>query len=714
MPKIWIFNSLTFLSAFLLFQIELIIAKTLLPYYGGSYQVWGACVVFFQLILLLGYVFTHIIIKRISTANIRHVFLGLLFLPLLFFPGRELAISESNVSLPLSVDVFVRLLFTIGPVFFVLSTMGVLTQVWLSLSDLKEKKNPYALYAVSNLGSLGALVTYPFFFELNFGLSGQFAIWRVLYGVLLVTYFYLYFKVTVLNVGQQSNQVGPSTVTRNDKVRWFVLSASGVVLFLAVTNILTYQITPFPLLWIIPLAIYLLAYILNFKQKPWCPVWISEHISIILGWSVLLFALGQLKVFPVMVHFAIYLIILFILCLYCQNQLITHKPQRRRDLTQFYVLISFGGFVGGFVTSWIIPLVSNTTIEFIFGLALVSCNLIFDEDCKKVKWATIRAFIYLLLMYMFGHLLYQKFEYWSILFFFAIVFWSYREMDDNRNVVALSLLCFVVLWASLEPLWTNQVPIYRKRNYYGIYSVVDRKFVRLLLHGTITHGGQFIHKNYLRVPMLYYTRTSEIGELIVSKHFNYKKVGILGLGVGSLITYFNEKQELNIYEIDPEIVHIARKYFTYLNNFKGKLNMFIGDARIVLENQTAQNFDILFIDAFSGDSVPTHLLTVEGIEVYRKHMAPGGILLFHITNPNIRLRPVIAKNAQLSNAHVAYIKSKTRVPYGFNTEWMFLCWDGQKFDEIIQKMNWQDTKREEDVSIREWTDNYSNILSVFK
>ncbi|MDE2028774.1 MAG: hypothetical protein KGJ11_09575, partial [Candidatus Omnitrophica bacterium] len=375
---------LTFLSAFLLFQIELIIAKLFLPNYGGSFLVWGACIVFFQAVLLAGYIFAHTFLQRLGAWRYLRLHLWLLLAPLLFFPLRDVHLSFARPALPLVFDIFARLTVTIGPVFFTLSTMSLVTQSWLAASFLKGRLNPYRLYAVSNLGSFMALLTYPFFFELFLTDTQQLQIWRILYLVLAFVSI-LAFRVVKIDHSrlQQKTAVEAQPVALDKILRWLGLGAAGVVMFLSVTNMVTYEVAPVPLLWVLPLGIYLMAFVLNFKQNPWCPSWLIRWIGPIIGLQTMLYFLAQRHWLPVVLMIILLSLLLWCTCMYIQHQLVLAKPTAER-MTFFYVMISLGGFLGGMLTTWIIPVISDTLTEYLVGLFLLAFLL--PPRQKPVFW----------------------------------------------------------------------------------------------------------------------------------------------------------------------------------------------------------------------------------------------------------------------------------------------------------------------------------------
>jgi len=673
MPLV-LLHAITFLAAFLLFQIELIVAKALLPVYGGSYAVWGACLVFFQAFLLLGYWAVHHIAQQAGARRFRVIQLALVLLPLLVFPGRTLTIGAESGTLFLAADVFLRLVLTIGPVFFVLSTMSVGIQVWLSNSSLPARSNPYALYATSNAGSLGALLTYPFLFEVLFDLPLQIQMWRISYAVLAALNILIFFLVPF--AAQSAETKAPEDHAEKKTpgkqvLIWLLLSAASVIMFMSVTNVITFTIVPLPLLWVIPLSIYILAFILSFKPSPWCPSWIVKHIAFILAASGLLFLATQNKGFSVVIQLVLLCGMLFLICLYCQNRLALRRPASAHELTRFYLMISLGGFLGGILTSWIMPLISRSVIEYLVGLTCV----------VGAVW-------------MIG-----------------------RESPAPRNLgnaltgVALAVVPVLLAFFWISDLSGHYGCTYKHRNYYGIYEIKDLKGARLLLHGTTMHGMQFTAPELRLEPTCMFSRTSPIGELLSSDKMNFRDIAVIGLGAGTLSIYTHPGQTMDYYELDPDVYMIAKKYFTYLDNAKGKINFIFGDARQTLAKRPEKKYDLLVVDAFGGDSIPFHLLTAEAVALYKAHLNPKGILVFHISNRYVRLEPVLTAEAKAARAYSGY-RATSGAPYGTGSTWAFFAWENDLFRKVVLELQWFPLYLLIKEKHRLWTDGYSNILPL--
>lgn len=704
---------ITFLSAFLLFQIELIVAKLFLPNYGGSYLVWGAAVVFFQAVLFFGYFFAQYAIDRWGIERYRKVHLALVFFPFLFFPGRDLVVNYSQSQLPLVADVFFHLFATVGPVFFVLSTVSVVWQVWLSRSDLPQRHNPYALYAVSNLGSFAALFSYPFIFELYLDLNQQLVIWRGAYLVFAVLNVLAFLWINAKDVAVKENSDEESVVTRTDVLRWLFLGAGGVVMFLSVTNMMTYEVTPVPLFWIIPLGIYLAAFVLNFKRKPWCPSWIVKGIPAILGLSVMLFFIVQQVIFPAIISVILLCCSLFLLCMYCQHELMAHKPKSTRSLAFFYVVISLGSFLGGFLTSWIVPLISINTFEYLIGLILIASVRIFDRRAKKEGLTTVIAMASWAVLLIVWPKVFVHYNVFGILILIAAIWWVTTVLDRSRWAMVVSLAVIACASSNLETLYKRHEFLFKMRNYYGIYEVFDGKQMRTFLHGTTLHGVQLLEGNYRQIPLGYYSPLSPVGEIMVENQSVFKNVALIGLGAGTLAVYGNPSQAYDFYELDPDVYKIAKKYFSYMDISASHNHYIFGDARISLEKNVGKIYDAIIVDAFGGDSIPVHLVNQDVVEKYRGHLDEGGVILFHATNRYLNLEPVLAR---VAGALGAFVGSKDVPDGGFNLRslWVVMTWNQEAFRHLVEDKGWKPIDPGRMGKYPVWSDRYSSILPILK
>jgi spermidine synthase len=667
----------------------------------------------------MGYLFAHQAIQRFGIKKYLIVHSLLLILPLFFFPGRPLHIMAGETNIPLSIDVFLRLLTTIGPVFFVLSTISLVTQMWLSSSDSPQKNNPYFLYAVSNIGSLMALLTYPFYVEVFFKLSEQLLFWRILYGALigLNIFAFIVIKVKEVTVNKQEKRPGVAKDWM-EMTRWFVLGACGVVLFLSVTNVLTSEVAPVPLLWIIPLSIYLIAYILNFQKRPWCPSWIVNSAPQMAGWILLVYLLTLRRQIPVVIELFIFCFCLFALCMYVQNQLYRHKPKDDRSLTFYYVVISLGGFAGGVLVTWISPLVSVVLAEFYFGLLLVGVAWLLDSREKKIHEPvySIRLAIYLAVFVFLWVITFKEYNFWGIAILALFFYILFKESGKTQ----LGLVSIMVIMLSVGPLlesfFSGQVNmVYRKRNYYGLYRVFDVEGVRYLNHGTTMHGAQFINPETAGEPIVYYARPTPIGKLMVGNPFGFKHVGVVGLGAGTMEKFLGADQEVDFYELDPDVLTLAKEHFTFLDNLASPTTFYMGDARISIEKNKEAQYDLLMMDAFGGDSIPFHLVNLDVIKLYRERLSEKGILLFHVSNRYIRLAPVLARIARELNAYYCFNFYTYTERHDVSSEWIAFTWNKATLEKLVNDYGWKTFDDSKKVSaVRLWTDDYVNILPFVK
>lgn len=715
MKKISFLNLLVFLSAFLLFQIELIVAKILLPHYGGSYMVWGACIVFFQAVLFAGYLCSHIFLSRMGMLRYRMIHLVFLLIPLLFFPGRDLVVGNAQMDILLAIDVFRQLTFTIGPVFFVLSTMSLVMQVWLVESDLSQKHNPYALYAWSNLGSFAALLTYPFVFEFFFDVSSQLVIWRLSYLALIVLNILALWLIPVgkVPIAQAEQHVD---LNKSQMLRWFFLSAGGVIVFLAVTNIMTMAIAPLPLLWIIPLGIYLLAFVLNFKQTPWCPRWISQSIHLTIGGSVIFYLLLERRIFPVAFEMLGFIGLLFILCMYCQNQLAQSRPFGSKNLTVFYLLLSFGGFVGGLVATWIVPLISTSILEYVLGLTIIALTVVpcLGQQKKESTWVSLAAMAILIVSLFMWPLAFKENSGVGLGLIIVLTMILFNRLNATKNAFALTLILILMLMSSLEVIWRPKVYLYQKRNYYGICRVFDYGGVRSFMHGTTLHGMQLLDKQSQQQPTSYFGEHSPVGQLLAEDSVAAKRIAIVGLGAGTLAAYGRVGQSIDFYELDEDVYKIANQFFSFTQESLADIAYFLGDARLTLEHNQQVRYDIIIVDAFSGDSIPAHLLTSEMMAKYQSRLSENGMILFHVTNRYLEAGLIVGRSAQALNAHFCFKSTQQVNSYELVSDWVAVTWSDRRFEELLSRFQWNRNDPAEAKRIRLWTDQYSNILTVVK
>lgn len=712
--RILLLKIITFLSAFLMFQIELIIAKTFLPYYGGSYLVWGSCIVFFQAALLAGYLAAHNLIRWAGFPRFRYMYLAFLLIPLLFFPGRAVIMSHAPTSLPLALDVFVKLVITIGPVFFTLSTVSITTQVWLASSNLAGKNNPYFLYSVSNAGSLAGLISYPFFFEYIFSLSEQQMIWRTFYLALLAVNLIALPGIRPQKTAVTSVASNPESINIKQMGYWLLLGAAGVVVMLSVNNILTAEIAPIPLLWIAPLGIYLVSFILNFKKHPWCPAFINENIVPILGGAVILFPLILKHFLPILIMIPLLLLSQFLISMYCQNRLIAAKPANESSLSLFYVLISIGGFIGGIIVTWLIPMAFNVHLEFPLGLGLIAAATGLPRRKDLIR--NISTSLIFILALIWWVETYHQYDFRGLLMIFFFSMSPLLIMKKRQGSALVTAVCFLI-FSPLLPLTMDPLKsiIHKDRNFYGIYKVFTNGESLRLVNNQTLHGFQMLAPEDKMKPTSYYSLQTPLGEVMSSDQFHFQSIGAIGLGAGTVSALTREDQTLDFYELDPLVYKIADQYFTFLADSPAKINYHFGDARVSLAGHADKRYDLLIIDAFSGDTIPVHLINLDAARLYQKRLNPDGVIMFHISNKYIELGPVVDNIAQMLEGYALFKENPPKEPLTNTSIWSAVVWNKERRDELV-KQGW--TVLAGNLKVQGyfpvWTDEYSSIFPVIR
>jgi SAM-dependent methyltransferase len=690
------------------------ISKAVLPIFGGSYLVWAVCMLFFQGMLLLGYIYAHLMQRRLGIFGYSGWHSILILLPLLFLPFHIGELKQFSQDLPLALEV-PRLLFLIcGLPFFSLATAAVILQSWLSISKLPQKNNPYTLYSASNIGSLLALLTYPFLVEPLFDLKQQSFNWWLGYLVLIVLYFASMPRAN--NLPSPAAHPPTKKISGKSKLQWFLLSAAGCICLLATTNVLTFDLAAVPFLWILPLSIYLLTFILAFKRAAWYPHWIRKSLIWIIATGTLLHLLSPSHILWLILS---HLSILFIVCLNCHATLVQLKPDNK-NLTTFYLFIAGGGFAGSLIVSVILPLVSSSLIEYplAFVITCLALNLFRKEKIHlnlKLIFSVLALIGSLTLL---PWLLSNRLNLSGQIVFLILAFPIFLLILGTKN--NLFLTAIVIFTFGIISPWTqnfvlNSTTLHRSRNFYGIYHIYDKDNQRVLQHGSIIHGRQYLSPPKNSTPLSYFHPTTPAGELLTSNLFNFKDIAMVGLGSGAIATYFKKNQNLTIYELDPDNLPLAEEFFSYLSisRKKGANQKFIfGDARIALNKVQSKSYDLYIIDAFNSGSIPIHLLTVEAFKEYFRVLRPNGIILAHISNKLLNLSPVLFSIAQ-SEGFYACLKSNDGIvhPDADSSTWMTFCREKSIQSILQKKYNWQ-VSPENTSPKRPWTDRYTNLLDA--
>ncbi len=662
-----------FLGAFLLFLVEPMAAKQLLPALGGSSAVWLTSLVFFQITLLLGYLYAHWLTRPHAQSWRNYLYLASLAIAIILITTQRLLPAKLSVSSDNPVTtIFIALTLTIGLPFLLLSSTSPLLQMWFLRAN--GGTIPYRLFALSNAGSLLALVAYPFVVEPNLTLKLQRTLWSfgfVLYAVLCVV------LARQVRSGQQTETpvaepIGATTPALT-KWLWFLLPMAAAMQLSAVTQHLTVNIAAIPLLWMLPLAAYLLSFILAFEFPSLYRRGIVVRLLVVML-AALGYAISKTDVsLPIGIAIIFFLAEAFLACLFCHAEACALRPHRSAETTLFYLLIAAGGAAGTFFIGILSPLIFSANydlaISFFVTAALAIAVTWNDGWPQRLLWSTASA----------------------LLLFFAIMLHTAYGHDAILEV----------------------------RNFYGTLRVkqlptTHGDIERMLLNGTIQHGTQLFAPGLTRTPTTYYADNSGIGLALQNCcDGRPRNIGVIGLGTGTLATYGNASDHIRFYEINPLVRPVAQNLFTYLRDSPAQITFVDGDARTSLTRESPQNFDVLAVDAFSGDAIPLHLLTTEAIELYKKHLAPNGILAFHVSNQYLNLPPEIAQLANAANMQSKLIESQPDESLGaFRSTWVLLTTSSTFFSrpEIANAASATPT----DAHLRPWTDDYSSILPILQ
>ena len=722
-----VFYLAAFLSSFLLFLIQPMLSKDLLPAFGGSYLVWGSSMVFFQAVLLAGYVFGHVAQGRAGTARYARWHWLMLLMPFLFFPFHFGEAGQAS-SLPLAPAVFVRLLAMVGGPFLTLSMTSLVLQRWLMISPLKARSNPYVLYSASNAGSVLALLAYPGLIEPFLRLESQARLWWAGYALLVLLHAACYPRRPVATQEDGGDGNAGSIVTWRQRMTWFLLSTGACAILLAVTNVMTFDVASVPLLWALPLTVYLLAFVLTFKQRMWFPRWMESGLNWAALAAALLFLMMQIRItIPPAPAVLLHLAILFVLCMNSNARLVRTRPVGGEQLTGFYVILAAGGLCGSILVSWVIPLLSQTLVEYVLAgaLSLLAAGLADGRPVCRRWWKTaLQAAVCAVLLLAVpaiaaltpaARLLPANVLFAAVALPTALLL---RYAARQPLLAALLLAMLAAGAAPLQEMAAGGRSVISLRNYYGIYNVFDRDGLRYLQHGTTLHGRQFTSAERRAEPVGYYHATTPAAGLLSAWGPRLRDIGMVGLGTGALAAYAGNGQHFTVYELDPDNLSIAERYFTYLDQSRRQgtvLDFVFGDGRVSLRNQKARSLDLLVIDAFNSGSIPIHLITVEALDEYFRVLRDDGLLLLHISNKVLDLAPVIYANAAASGTYACEQSNEGQLdPDAEVTAWMALSRRQETIAALKRELFWYGRTADETDGVQPWTDRYSNILGAVR
>ncbi|HYX64994.1 MAG TPA: fused MFS/spermidine synthase [Burkholderiales bacterium] len=658
-----------FLSSFLLFLVQPLIARLILPWFGGSAAVWTTCMLFFQALLVAGYAYAHAL-GKLGGRRQAIVHSVLLAGALLTLPIAPSAAWKPTGGDEPTTGILLLLGVSVGLPYFVLASTSPLIQLWFSRA--RPGENPYRLFALSNLASLIALLGYPFAVEPLLAGREQVSGWSWAFVAYAALCALLAWRTPPANAATEATARPPIAPSRY--AWWLALSTTGSLLLLAVTNHLTQNVASVPLLWLVPLTLYLLTFIVAFEGRGWYrPRLVWPFVTAALAGTAWLLVDTDLH-YRLGLQLGVFLPALFAGCLFCHGELYRLRPPPAQ-LTAFYLTVAAGGALGGLLVAVVAPVVFDGYYELGIGLAALALL------------AALRM----------------------------------PELGRLPQLASLAALLGIAACAAYDGLRDRRDVRLAERSFYGVlhvkeYAPGEEGHLRRLVHGTIMHGEQYMHGELRRLITTYYTPSSGIGAAIESKQGHPVKVAVIGLGAGTIAAYGRAGDVYRFYEIDRHVVEIAETQFTFLSDSAARVQIVLGDARLSLESEPPQGFDVLAVDAFSSDAIPVHLITREALGTYLRHMKPDGIVAFHVSNRFLDLVPVVARIAREQNAHAVLVEddpdeddpsSRSR------SDWVLVSRSERALaaKPIVERGGEPAQDRAE---WRTWTDDYSNLIQILK
>ena len=721
-----LFATTLFLSSFLMFAVEPMVARQMLPVLGGVPMVWNGCVVFFQAMLLAGYGGAHLISRGVVAPVRLLVYAGLALVPLMFVRlGVDAASAAQATQAPLS-WLLVALFTTVGPPFLVLAVSASVLQATFASTRHASARDPYFLYAASNAGSLAALVAYPTLVEPLLGLSRQARVWTIGYGgfVLLLLACAVAARFA-LRDGEGSVAVPEAPAVPDESIswarraRWCALAAVPSSLMLGVTTELTTDVAPVPLLWVAPLGLYLVTFILAFGPGRERATGLAERFlpALLLGLSVTMMLRTQL---PLLLALVIHLLPLLAAAMLCHGRLAQERPSARH-LTEFYFWLAFGGMAGGLFNTLAAPVLFSRIVEYPLALAAIAF-LRTPEPSRRARqaidaWLPVAAVV-LVAMVLFGPWRWTH----SPMFVAAMGSCACFALMRRDQTLTVALVASAFLLASPWVELADETELHAERTFFGSYRITfdSDSGARSLAHGTTLHGRQGVQAERRREPLTYYHRTGPFGRLMdaAPQLGEPGEFAAIGLGVGTLAAYARPQQQWTFFEIDPAIERMARdaRYFTFLNDCGSQCRVMLGDARLSLAARTGAQYKLIALDAFSSDAIPMHLLTQEAMDLYLSRLAPHGVLVVHISNRHLRLDGLVGRLAAAHGLAALAMRDLQKAeawPMDKTpSHWVVLARRPEDFGALARDPQWTPPPAGPGEPL--WTDDFSNILDVLK
>ncbi|HEX4999230.1 MAG TPA: fused MFS/spermidine synthase [Terriglobia bacterium] len=720
-----VFLGLTlFLSAFLLFCIQPIVAKMALPFLGGSSSVWATCVLFFQSILLAGYAYAHGLARRLSLGTQMVVHGAVMVSVFAFLPIRFSGPADESAVMGPTVWLLWRLVLAAGVPFFVLSATAPLAQTWLTRTNLKWRHDPYFLYAASNAGSLLALVAYPLAIEPWTGARAQSWSWVAGYGLLAVMMMvaagWAWRRVdpdAAPVAGAPAEEASGDTAIAQPAwtpLYWLAAAAVPSALMLAVTNQISMDVASVPFLWILPLAIYLLTFILAFsgnKER-------SVRSARFLGGVAPAALLALLPIVPMAgPDQALYnwllagghLVILFLGAYLCHTSLAAHRPPAGA-LTSFYLWIALGGALGGLFVALVAPRIFSTVLEYPL---LVAALPFFRISGEHPRWGWrdgIWPVAILSAALAARGLQGESYKYWLTVVFAAVFLM-------RRHHLRFALSFAALLFGYVHGAWglsggTERLLV--ARNFFGTKRVLYDESHRMLklLHGNTLHGYESLDPELAGEPLSYFHRDGPAGDAMRSMEWKpMAEIGVVGLGTGSMAAYAGPNRHITFFDVDPQVVEIARHSFSFLDRCGARCSVTLGDGRLSIGRMADGTFDVLMLDAFNSDSIPAHLVSREAIQIFLRKLKPDGMILFHVSSRYLNIARLVA--AAVTDARLtAFIRNDAgKGPAGkLASTYIAVARDKAALGTLAGMRGWQPLEPE--VRMAPWTDDYSNMLGL--
>jgi len=728
-PLVALFSATLFLSAFLLFMVQPMIARMVLPLLGGAAAVWNTCMVFFQALLFFGYAYAHGATTWLGVRRHAVVHAVIVLLPLLVLPIGLSQVGQPPAHNPVG-WLLLALLTSIGLPFFVLATSAAVLQKWYSSTDDERAQDPYFLYVASNLGSFVALIAYPLIVEPTLRLQQQSQVWTA--GYVLFVGLTLVCAATAWRHGKAASRTisvtgvvdAAESITRSRRARWTILAFVPSSLLLAVTSYMSTDVAAVPLMWIVPLSIYLVTFVVAFSPAAAGGRALATRLMPLGVIALTLFLVAQINQ-PLSVVFPLHLLVFATIALVCHGELAHDRPSPAR-LTEFYVWIAVGGMLGGLFNALLAPVIFVGIVE--YPLVLVLACLIGLAASRTTagpsRWSRgdVGFTLIVCVTAAASVLMNNRFGSQSRFLILGAALPALLTFSQRRRPLRFTACVAALLLSGAFVESTFGEAVYATRTFFGVYRVrVDeRVHHRFMFHGTTLHGMQSVLPARRHEPLSYFHKTGPIGQVFAAVPIasQTSEVAVAGLGVGSIASYAGAAQRWTYYEIDPAVERIARDstYFTYLLDCSARCVVVTGDARLSLARARPQQFGLIILDAFSSDAIPMHLLTREAMSLYLSKLAPGGVIAMNISNVHLSISPVVGRVAQEDGLAVLWQREPSTAGSltegKFPSEWMIIARDRRDLGSLTSDARW--IAPVIPTTTRLWTDDFSNILSVLR